>query len=505
MTLREQAEALELDEDEGQTSAPSTLEVVDLRSAAGTGVQARLASPSLSLGRYTAWLVVADATVGLLSAVVGIVSRFSGATGRINGFSYLLLVPIFLLGWVGVMWAAGTYDRSILVSGPEEFRRVLNGAVWMLAGIAIAGFVTHVAVSRAVIAIALVSATLLSLATRYSARRAIHRRLRGERTLHRAVVVGTEEQAEGLAAHMRRNAHVGFAVTAVHQEGHQAKTMSERIAAILADVEKSGADTVAVAGTGGFTSSQLRQLAWGLEGTGVRLLLVPALTDLAGPRIRVRPVDGLPLLHIEEPDFSGPKQAAKHLIDVVGGTLLLIVASPVLAAIALAVWIGSGRPILYSQIRVGRHGEEFRMFKFRTMVPGADSQAEEDLDDASGCTPVRPKPAWDPRVTPVGRFLRRHSLDELPQLFNVFIGQMSLVGPRPHRPFEVADYQDHDHRRLLIKPGVTGLWQVSGRAELPWNEAVRLDLYYVENWSVWLDVLLILKTIRAVLLPRGAY
>lgn len=258
-----------------------------------------------------------------------------------------------------------------------------------------------------------------------------------------------------------------------------------------------------MASSSGLDSSHLRKLAWRLEGTGVRLMVVPALTDLAGPRIRVHPIDGLPLLQIEEPEFSGPKLALKRCIDIAGGAVIALALSPILVLIGLAVWVGSGRPILYSQVRVGRHGKHFKMFKFRTMTPDAD-QMEERLD-ALDASPVRVKERRDPRVTKLGGFLRRYSLDELPQLLNVLGGTMSLVGPRPHRPVEVAEYGDDVRRRLLIKPGVTGVWQVSGRAALSWDEAVRLDLRYVENWSVWTDALLLVKTSRAVLFPRGAY
>jgi exopolysaccharide biosynthesis polyprenyl glycosylphosphotransferase len=481
-------------------------EIVDLPGRpepAAPGAQAF--SHSLSLGRYVAWLVVADTVVAALCAFLAVILRFSGSPATLNGISYVDLVPAFLVAWLTIMWLAGTYDRRVLVSGTEEFRRVLNGAVWTVAAVALVGFAAHIEVSRSVIAMALASATLLSLGARYGARLVIQGRLRAHATLHRAVVVGTKDEAQGLVTHMQRNAHVGFAVTAVHTPPPSGRTVGERIAEILAIARQTGADTVAVAGTSGFDSSQLRRLAWGLEGTGLRFLMVPALTDLAGPRIRVHPVDGLPLLHIEQPEFTGPKLAIKRCMDLVGGTLISIMLLPVLLAVAVAVLIGSGPPIVYTQIRVGRHGELFKMFKFRTMVSEADKRAEAQADGACGTSPVRPKPERDPRVTRVGAFLRRHSLDELPQLLNVLAGSMSLVGPRPHRPFEVAEYADDVRRRLLIKPGLTGLWQVSGRAALPWEENVRLDLRYMENWSIWLDALLILKTLRAVILPRGAY
>lgn len=464
----------------------------------------RVAARSLSLGHHVTLLVVADAIVAGAGIVIAISLRFGRNPEMINGVSYLTLVPLYLVGWILVMCLGGSYDKRILVSGLEEFRRVLNGAVWMLAAVAVLGLATHVAASRGVIAMALVSTTILTLGARFGARRGMQSRLRGEATLHRAVVVGSRGEAASLANHMERNSHVGFTVTAVHTPRRSALTTGERIAEILLIARETGADTIAMAGSSGFDSTQLRRLAWRLEGTGVRLLVIPSLTDLAGPRITVHAVGGLPLLHIELPEFCGSKRALKRGMDILGGALLILILMPFLLVIAGAVWLSSGRPVLFSQTRVGRGGRHFKMFKFRTMVPNSDPLVEYPADSGP-TTPVRPKPERDPRVTPLGGFLRRYSLDELPQFFNVLAGSMSLVGPRPHRPFEVADYGDDVRRRLLIKPGVTGLWQVSGRAALPWTEAVRLDLHYVENWSVSMDLVLMLKTLKAVATCQGAY
>ncbi|MGH7747943.1 MAG: sugar transferase, partial [Candidatus Dormibacteria bacterium] len=220
-------------------------------------------------------------------------------------------------------------------------------------------------------------------------------------------------------------------------------------------------------------------------------------------RILVRPIDGLPLLHIEEPEFRGAKRVLKELIDRVGAAALLLILSPLLALIALAALITQGRPILYRQERVGREGGRFDIHKFRTMRNGADrSQHLLHLNKHGGGLA---KTNDDPRVTPLGRLLRKYSLDELPQLWDVLTGSMSLVGPRPQQPFEVERYGMDARRRLLVKPGITGLWQVSGRSDLSWEEWVRLDLHYVENWSVGLDLLLLWKTLFAVLRPEGAY
>jgi exopolysaccharide biosynthesis polyprenyl glycosylphosphotransferase len=268
--------------------------------------------------------------------------------------------------------------------------------------------------------------------------------------------------------------------------------------------EQLGADTLAVTGPHLLPRGALRQLSWDLEDTSIDLLVAPALTDLAGPRISIRPIDGLPLLHIEKPQFTGVKRIAKGAIDRTAALVLLLLLSPLLLVFAAAVLLTSPGPILFRQSRVGLNGQHFGLLKFRSMRATAEGEREE-LEDRNESSGVLFKIRRDPRVTPVGRFLRRFSLDELPQLWNVVSGDMSLVGPRPPIPAEVDRYGSDVRRRLLVKPGMTGLWQVSGRSDLSWDETVRLDLHYVDNWSVGLDLVLLWKTFATVIRGRGAY
>ncbi len=264
------------------------------------------------------------------------------------------------------------------------------------------------------------------------------------------------------------------------------------------------ADTVAVAASPVATAEALRGLSYQLDGTGVDLLVAPALTNVTGTRVSIRPMAGLPLLHLEEPELAGVRKLVKTGFDVLVALVLLILLLPVLLTIGLAVRLSSRGPALFRQERVGRAGAPFTVLKFRSMYDDAEARLAElrHLNDHDG---VLFKLRNDPRVTPVGRVLRKYSLDELPQLVNVLRGQMSLVGPRPPLPSEVARYDGHAHRRLLVKPGITGLWQVSGRSDLSWEETVRLDLQYVENWSLGLDISVLAKTAIAVLRPSGAY
>jgi exopolysaccharide biosynthesis polyprenyl glycosylphosphotransferase len=233
-------------------------------------------------------------------------------------------------------------------------------------------------------------------------------------------------------------------------------------------------------------------------------VVVPGLIDVAGPRIHFSPVAGLPLIHLEEPKAGRARGLVKRVLDVIGALLALLLLGPVLAVVALAIRFEGEGPVIFRQRRVGLHGEVFSCLKFRSMRPNS-AELEAGLRGEQGHDGALWKMQDDPRVTRVGRFIRRYSLDELPQLFNVLRGEMSLVGPRPQQEWEVALYTDMAQRRLLVRPGMTGLWQVSGRSQLPFDEAVRLDLYYVDNWSVLADVEILAKTLRALVRPHGAY
>jgi exopolysaccharide biosynthesis polyprenyl glycosylphosphotransferase len=271
-------------------------------------------------------------------------------------------------------------------------------------------------------------------------------------------------------------------------------------------VRTSGADTVAVTATAAFGPSAVRRLSWELENTDAELILAPALTNIAGPRIHTQPVAGLPLIHVARPTYRGANRILKKSFDIVGGLSLLVIFSPVLVGVAVAIKLTSAGPVLFLQDRVGINGRVFRMIKFRSMEVDAEERLamlrEEGRDAGND---VLFKMRNDPRVTRIGRLIRRYSIDELPQLFNVISGDMSLVGPRPPLKAEVDLYGDEVRRRLLVKPGMTGLWQVSGRSDLSWDDAARLDVYYVENWSITGDVVIMWKTARVVVSCAGAY
>jgi exopolysaccharide biosynthesis polyprenyl glycosylphosphotransferase len=273
---------------------------------------------------------------------------------------------------------------------------------------------------------------------------------------------------------------------------------------IMAAVNRHSVDVVAVASDPDLAGQSLRRLSWALEQHGVELIVSPGIIEVAGPRISIRPVAGLSLLHLERPSASAGPHLLKSIFDRVAAFFLLTLVLPLLVGIALAVKLGSRGPVLFKQRRVGRGNSTFTMLKFRTMVVDAEDRLAALAEQSEGNT-VLFKLRVDPRVTKVGTFLRRYSMDELPQLINVLRGEMSLVGPRPPLEQEVAMYAADDTRRMLVKPGLTGLWQVSGRSDLSWDDSVLLDLRYVDNWSMTLDLLILWKTLRAVLKGSGAY
>jgi exopolysaccharide biosynthesis polyprenyl glycosylphosphotransferase len=499
---------------------PVSIDTID--ASPSTGAMHESASPGghdvpilrpLSIRFETTALILVDAIVAVLAVLCGLDARFGGSAPAIAGVPYTMVVVGFPAVWVLTMAVGGTYDRRFLTVGVEEYWRVMNATVWLGGTIAVVSYMFELHISRGFLAITMPLSVVLTLTGRYVHRKGLRRSLANGAAFHRMVIVGSRKSAERLEQHMRRAAFAGYAVVGVYEglsEGNpddplvlalQSPAAAE---ALVEAVYRLGADTIAIASGSVLTNPGIQRLSWHLEGTGITLLVAPDVADIAGPRILVRPVNGLPLIHIEEPEFQGAQRVLKEVIDRVGAGVLLLLLSPLLAAIALVALISQGRPILYRQERIGRYGLPFDIHKFRTMRNGADRELS-DLAHLNIHSGELFKIRQDPRVTRLGRVLRRFSLDELPQLWDVLRGWMSLVGPRPPLLQEATGYRDDARRRLLVKPGITGLWQVSGRSDLSWEETIRLDLHYVENWSVALDIALLCRTLMAVISSRGAY
>lgn len=455
-------------------------------------------------GAHRAGLVMSDLLAATAAAFLTVLLRYDAQPAELSGIDYRVLALLFVPVWLATLAITGGYQRTVLGVGTEEFRRVLDAGVRTLAGIAVLVVALKVDVARSVVGAVLPCAVLLTLLGRWSLRRILHRLRRRDEWCHRVLVVGSDRDCASLMNSLNRHGEAGLRVVAACGAG-PGTGLGVPVVGGLSDVADAaarvGADTVAVAAPGDLGDEGMRRLAWSLEGRDVDLLVAPGLTYVAVPRIVVRPVDGSPLLHVEEPTLAGPRRVLKDVFDRTVALLSLLVLALPLLVLALLVRLTSPGAAFFKQVRVGKDGREFRLWKLRTMVGGAESMIPAG-NDADG---LLFKLREDPRVTPIGRLLRRWSLDELPQLLNVVMGSMSLVGPRPPLPLEVSGYGDDVRRRLLVKPGLTGLWQVSGRSDLPWDEAVRLDLQYVENWSIALDVVIVLRTAAAVLRRRGAY
>jgi exopolysaccharide biosynthesis polyprenyl glycosylphosphotransferase len=420
--------------------------------------------------------------------------------------------PWVVAAWMVILLAQGAYSARLFGAGAEEFRTVLIASLFTAGAVGMFCYLIKLDLSRGFVLLTFSVGIPALLAERYAARQVVHRlRRRGNFLVHRVVAVGGPSGIGEVVSVLDRESYVGYRVVgACIPDGIVVEPDAVSVP-VLGSVDKTrlaceqmGADTVLVARGGYATSADLRQIAWDLEGSDIDLVVVPSLTDVAGPRIHMRPVAGLPLLHLEPPQVDEAGGLAKRAFDIVVSLSVLVVVSPLMLALALLVKLHDGGPVFFRQPRVGRQSARFSMIKFRSMVTDAEQRLDEieHLNESDG---VLFKVKNDPRRTPVGRFLRRFSLDELPQLFNVLKGEMSLVGPRPPLPREVDTYGADVSRRLLVRPGMTGLWQVSGRSGLSWSESVRLDLYYVDNWSMTTDLVIMAKTIKAVLVSDGAY
>jgi len=458
--------------------------------------------------RYVRTLLMSDLLTGLIAGAVAFFGRF-GTHVTFYNRNYLLLsaaLPIFMVMSLALTRA---YERRLLFVGTDEYQRVIRAGIALTASSAIAAYAFDFPLARGYMLIALPLATLSCVLARFLIRKRLHRRRVRGACLKRVIVVGHELAVIHITRQLRRERYHGLEVVgACLPPGHDGGEVNLPVYGTFDDVARAvnmaGADTVIVLSCPELDGHALRRLAWQLERDDIDLIVASSLIDVAGDRTTIRPVDGLPMLHVDHPRLTGGRRFIKEAFDRISAASLIFLLSPVLIVVSLAIRLNSPGPVLFRQVRVGRHGREFVIYKFRTMYIDAEARLAElrHLNDYDG---VLFKMRNDPRITRVGRWLRRFSLDELPQVFNVIRGQMSLVGPRPPLPEEVAAYPDDARRRLVVKPGMTGLWQVSGRSDLPWEEAVRLDLRYVENWSIPMDLAILLRTLTAVSRGSGAY
>jgi exopolysaccharide biosynthesis polyprenyl glycosylphosphotransferase len=427
--------------------------------------------------------------------------------------AYSALVAII---WLSALSILSTRSSRHIGAGIEEYRRVAAASFWTFGAIAVAELLLKLEVSRGYLAVALPVGVLGLLLTRLLWRQYVARQ-RAHGAYGTAVLaIGEGEAVATLASELTNNPKNGYHIVGVGITGYGAPCgehvmVNDREIPIIGGVthalqaiHKCGADTVAIAGTADFGVQGLRRLIWELEPMGVDLMVSPGVMDVALSRLVMKPITGFPLLHIDKPQYQGAKRFQKRAFDTCFALAAIVGTLPILVVSALLIKLTSRGPVFYSSERIGMDGVPFSMLKFRTMVQDADKQLE-TLVGENESDGLLFKMREDPRITRVGRVLRRFSIDELPQFVNVLRQEMSVVGPRPPLRREVEAYDNDVQRRLLVKPGVTGLWQVSGRSDLCWEKSVRLDLSYVDNWSMLGDILIIAKTLRAVVDHKGAY
>lgn len=429
---------------------------------------------------------------------------------------YLIVGIPIALGWWIALAASGSREKRILGHGAIEYRRVTTGTMAYFGAIALVSYVFSLDLARGYVAIALPLGLGALLFARWALRSVLVASRERGFDVRRVMLLGAPASVKHLATQLGSAPAAGYVpvaafvpdvyspAPAVGDAKLEYFTGPPDTAAIAAAIEAVSADTLAISNGAAVPPRTLQELGWHLSAREVAMVVAPALTDVAGPRIHTQPIAGLPLIHITTPRLDGFRGALKRGFDVVGSGTILLLLSPVLLAVALSVRLSSPGPILYSQVRIGQGGTPFRMYKFRSMVTNADTMLSGLLKAQGSDHKPLFKVRDDPRITKVGAVLRRYSLDELPQLFNVLVGSMSLVGPRPQRQQEVALYDDYAHRRLIVKPGMSGLWQVSGRSNLTWEQAIRFDLYYVDNWSLLGDLIILVKTFKAVVAKEGA-
>jgi len=469
--------------------------------------------------RYQKALITSDAIVivGCLLAAQGLRLALLPTAVPPALWLYYTAVSLFIAAtWIGFLSMYRTRSPRIIGAGAEEYRRVFS-ATLAFVGVTATGLVMlRPEVARGYLGVALPLGACTLLLSRNLWRRLIVAQRKNGRCMSAIVAVGDPRAVRGLATSLARDPSHGFLVVAVCVPGGSSLTAidvpgcpplpvfgDERH--IESAIAETGADTVALTATEHLGPEGIRDLSWRLDALGLDLLVSPGVVDVAAPRLTMWPVAGLPLIRVDRPCYSGAKRFQKRAFDISFATLALVVSLPLLLVIAVAIKLTSRGPVLYRSERIGLDGKPFSIIKFRSMVADADARLASlaALNESDGG--VLFKLRRDPRVTNVGRVIRRFSIDEFPQFVNVLNRQMSVVGPRPPLRCEADMYDDQVRRRLLVRPGITGLWQVSGRSDLSWEDSVRLDLSYVENWSMLNDLLIVVKTLRAVVNGAGAY
>lgn len=473
-------------------------------------VEPALESRRLWERRYGRRLLLTDTAV--VFASVASAAMLTLATGGAAASTWLGAAGTALV-WLGALALGHTRAGDITGSGAREYKRVAHAAGYVFVALSVLFLVFQWQALRLELLVAMPVGLVALLFGRWRWRKwLMAERVEGHYT-KRAIITGTRDDVEYVLRTLDGDGTLGYSVigAATADGGRQDITVNGATYDVLGGMDRVasqaralGADTIIVANRPENDPDYIKRLSWELEGTAAELIISSRIADVAGPRISLRPIDGLPLIHVKIPEFEGGRHSLKRAMDIVVAAVALIpITLLVMPVVALLIKLDDGGPVFFRQTRIGRDGREFGILKFRTMRIDAEEQLAklQALNEGNG---LLFKMKEDPRITRIGGFLRKYSLDELPQFWNVLMGDMSVVGPRPPLPKEVREYDGKVYRRLFIKPGITGLWQISGRSDLSWEESVRLDLRYVENWSVMSDLMIMWRTAKVMVAPSGA-
>jgi exopolysaccharide biosynthesis polyprenyl glycosylphosphotransferase len=467
--------------------------------------------------KYTRRLLITDTTAVVLSIFAAGLIHFEDLVNTFNttteGILRIQLNPAALAWAMGITWLVslklnGSREDRIIGGGSDEYKRIFGSSITVISLLALAALFLKLDVSRLFVAFSLIFGTVALIAGRWAWRQWLRKKRESNQLKERVAIAGPATLIQELAEKLQKDKQGPYTPSLlIPLSGKlQSKLKQEEDFTDPAEtLRRHKIDALIVVGTDTMSSKRLKQISWNMEKSNATLIVAPGLLEVAGPRVHTRPISGMPLIEIETPKFSGGKYIIKQIFDITLATIALVLTAPIMLIAAIVVKTDGG-PIFFLQERHGKDGKIFKMIKFRSMIVGAEKlheqlkkQKQNELTNSNMF-----KDPEDPRITKVGKFIRKFSIDELPQIFNVLKGDMSLVGPRPPLPSEVKEYEKHVHRRLYVKPGITGIWQVSGRSSLSWEETVRLDLNYVESWSVVTDLVIMSRTVEVLLNQKGA-
>lgn len=476
---------------------------------------------------FVACLVMVDLAVMVISLSISLWAN-DAAYNAINGaMPFWLFLICFSLIWVLSLTFAGTYHRHVMAEGYELYAKIINASLLTIITYCSLAFIFNLSLPRTALIVAPIIAFFLEVIARWQMRQWQHRSRQKGACKYKTVVIGSSDGINCALRTMRDYSNWGYspiAVCPIEADGNEKDAYvvtsfepdpsiegADKLkvipfnAAFPRACESLGAQEVYVADVLSRDSEMLHGISLAVESLGMELALAVSLADVSGHRLYLRNTAEQPVLLASLPQYTNTTYVIKRLLDIVGSAFALLISSPLMLGTAIAIKLDDGGPIFFSQQRIGLHGKPFTMYKFRSMVTNAEELKKKLAEENGQTDRFIFKMKDDPRITKVGRFIRKTSLDEFPQFFNVLKGDMSLVGPRPALPEEVARYGSLYSARLLVKPGITGPWQVSGRSDLSQEQSEYLDVSYIENWSIAGDLAILAKTVLVVFRGTGSY